>query len=529
MSTFEELGLGPEMIEALAEAGLEVPTPLQEGVIPVLRRGNNLVARAGPGAGVLVAVAAPILDRLGPDAEALRLLVLTPTRDRAEGLARSAAPLARAVGSSVAALGSTWARADDAAALFATPADALDAVGASRVKLDALEAFVVDGAAALAALDRLEAVDTLAGLLPAESQRVVVALPPGEEVEAFAERHARRAVHVPPRSAVEADDSHIPRRGRLRYHGVDGPRMEALLRVLGPLVAGGTRAVAVFFPTDDEAASVGQALELRGFPVGAPGDSDAVLWLSTDESEAREAIAGSEDPDGIVTVSYRVPPGPDSLDRRHGGGGDGHVLVRPREIPHLRETAREAGYALEAGGGGAKGPLADEVARFREVLERALEEEDLAPHLLLLEPLLERYGGAEVAAAAAAVLRKDRRGAAETASPARVPPEPSGAGRPGPSWVRLFMSLGDRDEIGPGDVLGAITGEAGIDGSQVGRIDIRDTFSLVEVDPAVAGEVIRAMNGITVKGRSLRVDYHRSRRGGRGGPGSRRGGGEPRS
>ncbi|NIP57791.1 MAG: hypothetical protein GWM92_06075, partial [Gemmatimonadetes bacterium] len=73
----------------------------------------------------------------------------------------------------------------------------------------------------------------------------------------------------------------------------------------------------------------------------------------------------------------------DSLDRRHGADGEAHVLVRPREIPHLRETAREAGYTLETGGEPAEGSIADDVARFRRILERALDEEDLAAHFLL--------------------------------------------------------------------------------------------------------------------------------------------------
>jgi len=123
-----------------------------------------------------------------------------------------------------------------------------------------------------------------------------------------------------------------------------------------------------------------------------------------------------------------------------------------------------------------------------------------------------------VAAAAVRLLRKR-------------PPAPSGetAGpEPGteedhpPAWVRLFVSLGHRDHVGPGDILGAITGEAAIDGERVGRIDIRDTFSLVEVSPSVAERVIEAVNGITVKGRSVRVDYHR-RRGGEGTRGGRSG------
>ena len=61
----------------------------------------------------------------------------------------------------------------------------------------------------------------------------------------------------------------------------------------------------------------------------------------------------------------------------------------------------------------------------------------------------------------------------------------------------------------PGDLVGAITGEAAISGDQVGRIEIRDTFSIVEVASDVGERVIQALNGTTVKGRSLRVDYDR--------------------
>ncbi len=61
----------------------------------------------------------------------------------------------------------------------------------------------------------------------------------------------------------------------------------------------------------------------------------------------------------------------------------------------------------------------------------------------------------------------------------------------------------------PGDLVGAITGEAGITGEDVGRIDIRDTFSIVEVAAESAERVIQALNGVTLKGRSLRVDYDR--------------------
>jgi ATP-dependent RNA helicase DeaD len=78
----------------------------------------------------------------------------------------------------------------------------------------------------------------------------------------------------------------------------------------------------------------------------------------------------------------------------------------------------------------------------------------------------------------------------------------------------LFISVGERDGLRPGDLLGAITGEAGVDGREVGKIDIRESHSVVEVHDDVARKVIKALNGTTIKGRSVRADFDRPRRGG---------------
>ncbi len=124
-----------------------------------------------------------------------------------------------------------------------------------------------------------------------------------------------------------------------------------------------------------------------------------------------------------------------------------------------------------------------------------------------------------MAAAAVALLRSGSAPASLEGDTAGASAGTAGGTRPGSpkpqAWVRLFLSLGSRDGAGPGDILGAITGEAQVDGSKVGRIEIQDTYSIVEVDQTVARSIIEAMNGITVKGRSLRVDYDRPRSGGR--------------
>ncbi|MFW6199288.1 MAG: DbpA RNA binding domain-containing protein [Gemmatimonadota bacterium] len=530
MSSFEQLGLGPEVVDALTAEGYETPSSFQEDAIPVVGRGNNLVGRAGPGAGVLLSYGAPLLDRLEHEGDVPKAVVLVPTRERATELGRRLSRIATATGHRVAALAGPWALVERAHVLFATPVDLLAAVESSALKLSSVEAFVVDGAAQIRGLEGLEVVETVTGLLPTEAQKVILSLPVDDDVEAFAKRHVRRPVHVPSKGRLKSDDeTEAPHRGTLRHRIVDGDRLEATLATVADLLEGRMGLpdgpvdhVLLHFHTDDQAADVGDALTIHGYVAGAPGNGRAPVWLGADALEARKVLDSLDAPEKVATLSHRVPLDVDSLDQRHGRGGPALTLARGRELAHLEECARIGGYELVSLPDFAPAALAEDVDGFRARLERALERADLAPYLLLLEPLLEKAGAARVAAAAAALLRSSSgpTGVAhvesEAAGPVRKPAPGTGAGGVAPqAWVRLFFSLGSRDGAGPGDILGAITGEARVDGSKVGRIDIHDTFSIVELDQAVARSVIDAMNGITVKGRSLRVDFDRPRSGGR--------------
>ena len=85
MDSFEDLGVGGELVDALSSQGIEEPTPFQAAAIPVIRRGNHLLGRAGPGAGTLIAYGVGLLERVEPGGGAPRALVVTPTADGDDG------------------------------------------------------------------------------------------------------------------------------------------------------------------------------------------------------------------------------------------------------------------------------------------------------------------------------------------------------------------------------------------------------------------------------------------------------------
>ncbi|MCG6987109.1 MAG: DEAD/DEAH box helicase [Gemmatimonadetes bacterium] len=503
MESFEDLGLSADLVEALAAEGIERPTSLQEAAIPVLRRGNNVLLAAGPGGGTLVAWGAPLLERLAAEGDRPRVLALTVTADAAQRLAESLQRIGSVTGHVVAALGTPWVLPGRAHVLFATPRDALAAARRGDVDLGAVEALVVDQADRLEKLTGLSPVEEVLAFLPRDGQRVVVALPVSGGVSDFVERHARRAPVVPQMPADAGQESAPPHRGVLRYRIVGEPKDEASLMLASELLANDGRHVLAYCRSDDRAADLGDYMTLHGYAAGAAGDVSVPIWLGAHELEARAAAEGVE---GVAVLSHDVPADPDSLDRRHGGGGGGYVMVLPREVSHLRDVARRAGYRLEPHPP-RPGPVDEDAERFREMVAQAVESEDVGPYLLLLEPLFQRYDPAEVAAAATALLRRKAPAPAPRTARASEPPR----GATPPAWAKLFVSVGERDGLTARDMVGAITGEAGVPGTAVGKVEIRESHTLVEVQEPVARQVIAALNGTTIRGRAVRADFDRPR------------------
>lgn len=499
MDTFEELGLSPELTDALAAESIERPTALQEAAVPVILRENPLLMAAGPGAGTMVAWAAPLLNRIPPEGAGTRILVLTSTRESAGEQAESLGHLAAVTGHSVAALGATWLLPDRADILLGTPADVLVALKGS-MSLEGAKAVVVDQVATIESLGGLGDVERVLDYAPKDAQRVVLSLPVTAAVEDFMERHTRRATSMP---SPPAETS--VRRGEVLYRIASGPKETDLLDVVATVLEDARHAL-VFCRSEDRAADMGDLLTLHGYTAGAPGDESVPVWLGVDELEARSAAEGIAE---VAVVSCDVPADPDSLDRRHGLTGGGVVLLLPREMAHMRDVARRTGYGVK--------PMppepapADEVERLRQTISSALETEDTVPYLLALEPLFQEHGPAVVAAAAVALLRK-KGPATPAAAPTPQAAPAAGQSAPAPAWAKLFLSVGERDELRPGDLLGAITGEAGLQGHQVGRIEIQESHTVVEVEHGAAQAVIKALNGTTIRGRSVRADFDRPRK-----------------
>jgi ATP-dependent RNA helicase DeaD len=212
------------------------------------------------------------------------------------------------------------------------------------------------------------------------------------------------------------------------------------------------------------------------------------------------------------------------------------AIAAPGEVPWLRELT--SGRLSPLNFQGPERRARDREEALREELRAVLARGVPAREVISLEPLLQEFDGAELAAAALNLLERERaqRRAAEVNQPAVARPRPDGdRSRPASSgaMTRLFMTVGTRDGVKVGDLMGSIAGEGGIPGDHVGKIDLRESHALVEVSAEDAASVIARLNGASIKGRRVVVRAERDRdereraAGPRGRPGRDSGGDRP--
>ncbi|MGH7444668.1 MAG: DEAD/DEAH box helicase, partial [Longimicrobiales bacterium] len=270
---FRELGLRDEIIEAATARGYDAPTTLQRATVPVLRRGGNAVLHTSYGAGVTAAYGLALLDRIADDAAtgAPRVLIVTPTGARAASAADELSALAAVVEVQVRALAPGWHDAESADIVVGALENVAGAIGRSALKLEGLQAIVVESLSTQLADDGRSALDGVLAAVPRTAQRVVVTAVADAEVERFIEAHVRKPMHIPARAADRASGSTNTSGGEAHYLVVaEHAKDDAVARLL---VRSADENVLVTTRSARRAAQVRERLDARGY---TPGESGAL-------------------------------------------------------------------------------------------------------------------------------------------------------------------------------------------------------------------------------------------------------------
>jgi len=338
--------------------------------------------------------------------------------------------------------------------LAGAPGDLTALVSRSALKLEHVPTVVIAWPEGFGSGETAAPIDTLLTELK-DARRVVLSWNPAG-VEAFCERHARRP-HVVGDLPVSEDARPLPPVGPARY---------------------------VLAPRDRRAGALRSALD-------ALDPSRVLVWHHGDPLPAA----------GAGTVICADLPGRTELSTLT-GAGDVVVLCGAGQLPYLRSIATPLRplpllTAVQ--------DAADRAAALRARVAARLAQGDVDAELALLAPLFERFDAAEVAGALLAVAREVVPGApreAAAAAAAAGPPVPQG-------WMKVFVNVGLKDRAAAKDLVGALIKEVGLEKTDIGRIEVKESFSLVDISAASAERAVAKLAGLTIRGRRVTAKLDR--------------------
>jgi ATP-dependent RNA helicase DeaD len=562
---FTSLGLNDRVLPVLTSLGYEEPTPIQRAAIPLLLAGRDVLAQAATGTGKTAAFALPLLHRLNPDApprERTAALVLVPTRELAmqvaeaihrygKGLGAVAVPIYG--GASMEGQIRSLKRGVDV--IIATPGRALDHIRRRTIHLAAVKTVVLDEADEMLDMGFAEDLEAILAATPAEKQVALFSATLAPRIAAIARKHLRD----PETIKIDAEVLKAGKVAKIRQTAYLVPRAHKIAALGRILDVEQPQSAIVFCRTRTEVDELTETLNGRGYHAEAlhgglsQDQRDRVMKrFRAKTSElliATDVAARGLDVQHVShVVNYDVPASADAYVHRigrtgrAGRTGTAITLAEPREHRHLRNFERVTGGTIEVL---AVPTVADLKARQLESTQAALREVILAGDLDrwrgVVAALSEEFDLIDIAAAAVKKGAGSEEEVAEPEIPAAAPMREKhpararedsraaarGGAKPGAKFgtsagakpvarskggplAKLYVGGGRKLKIRPGDLVGAITGEMGVDSSVIGTITVFDRHSIVEVSDAMADDIIAALSSATIKGRKIQVRRDRT-------------------
>ena len=544
---FGGFGLLPELLAGLEAIGFREPSPIQRAAIPELLLGRDLVGQAQTGTGKTAAFGLPLLQRLDDTIRTPQVLVLTPTRELAVQVAEAFSTYAsRMEGVRVLPLyGGTDFREQihqlrrGVQIVVGTPGRVMDHMRQGTLDLSCLRTLVLDEADEMLRMGFLEDVEWVMEQLPAERQVVLFSATMPSEIRRLSLRYLRdpAEITIRPRGAEGQ---------RIRQFVLTVPPAQKIAALERVLEAERTEGAIIFARTKAITLTVAESLERHGYDVAVlNGDVPQAERERTverlrdgrlDVVVATDVAARGLDVERIsLVVNYDMPfDGEAYVHRigrtgRAGRTGMAILFLTPRErrvLPGLERAAGSPITPMEVPDNATinqhrldrlrerltatlRSPRAGDTERalLAEILQRVAREQECAPEDLALAALELGLGGRP--------LLKEGNDRFDTTPPLPVRGRERERERerrpvvadapPDPDMERFRIEVGWRDRIRPGNIVGAIANEAGLNGRSIGRIRIFDSHSTVDLPRDIPDDIVAELRQLRVRNKPLQL------------------------
>jgi len=517
MSSFESFGLNRRVLQAIHDMGFEEPSPIQAACIPVVLEGRDVIGQAQTGTGKTAAFGIPLVERVSTEPR-VQAIVLTPTRELAIQVAGEIRKIAkykrvRSVpiygGQSI--VHQIRALKQGVQIVIGTPGRVLDHIHRGTLSLGDVRMVVLDEADEMLDMGFIDDIEAILRETPSDRQTMLFSATFPNEVKRLALRYMRDPQHI----TVNRGEVTVPQIDQVCYKVLERNKLDSLCRIVD---SEDIQLGIIFCRTKRGVDDLVEALLARGYLAdGLHGDlsqaqRDRVMRkFRKNEIEllvATDVAARGLDVDDVThVINYDVPQDPESYVHRIGRTGRAGkrglaiTLVTPREYKLLKQIEREIKQKI----------IVREVPSLEDVAERQAEmwrskivdvirEGGLAPYRAILSGLVDEHDPIDIASA---LLKLASSGDGNRTESDEYDFGDTGA-RPG--MVRFFVNVGRTSRMSPQDFVRAISEEAGVPGDAVGRIDMFEKFTFIEVEEESAPFVYEALRQSRINGTRVNLE-----------------------
>ncbi len=547
VTAFHQLALHDAILRALDEVGYETPSPIQAQTIPLLLQGRDVLGQAQTGTGKTAAFALPVLSKLDLSQKDPQVLVLAPTRELAIQVAEAFQKYAKYLqGFHVLPVyggqdyrGQIRALERGVHVVVGTPGRVMDHIRRGTLQLDQLTMLVLDEADEMLRMGFIDDVEWILDQTPEDRQIALFSATMPQQIRRIATQHLNEPEQITIKVKTTTADTI-----RQRFWPVSGlHKLDALTRILE---AEPFDAMIIFVRTKTATVELAEKLEARGYASAAlNGDIlqkqrertvDDLKKGKLDILIATDVAARGLDVERIShVINYDIPYDTEAYVHRigrtgrAGRQGDAILFVAPREKRLLHAIEKAIKTKIDMMELPSTELVNDKrIAKFKQRITDTLATEELGLFYQLIEQYQQEHNipALEIAAALAQLLQGDtpfllqnkpqpqsnadwhkndkpkerkspRKERSQNRNKKDSPPEEG--------MERYRIEVGYDHKVKPGNIVGAIANEAGIDSQYIGHINIQDDHTLVDLPEGMPKDIFNLLKRTWVAGQQLKI------------------------
>lgn len=540
---FRELNIEEDILKGIDNLGFEEATPIQAQAIPFILYGKDIIGQAQTGTGKTCAFGIPAISMLDTESESIQVLILSPTRELAIQSSEELKAITK-YKSGVRILPIYGGQPIDRQIralknrpqiIIGTPGRVMDHMRRHTLKLENLKMIILDEADEMLNMGFREDIDTILKDVPEERQTILFSATMPKEIMDLTKRYQRSPVHV----KITHKELTVPSIEQYYLMVGSSSKSEILSRIID---ANDIKLALVFCNTKKRVDNLTSELQSRGYAAEAlHGDlrqdqRDKVMARfrkrQFDILIATDVAARGIDVDDVEAVFNYDLPGDDEYyvhrigrTGRAGRTGKAYSFVVGREINQIKDIQRFTKSVIKP----IKPPTLMDVEenkmnKLMLNVKKIIAEGRLSKYVDFMERTIEDMNTSNdegqivslIDFAAAMLKMVSDSGGSESEDDTlvsennglSVDDEDTGAEE---GYVRLFINVGRKDKIQPGNIVQSIASTSGLPGKLIGAIDIYDNYTFVEVPKEHARKVLDSMKDFKLKGRKVNIERSNKR------------------